>query len=61
MYFGEDKQKVQKIVQNQVPYFRSVYADHVKSMPLLHWNPNQNIIEVFILFFLYQECSLMLQ
>ncbi|XP_042900010.1 phosphatidate cytidylyltransferase, mitochondrial isoform X2 [Parasteatoda tepidariorum] len=45
MYFGEDKQKVQKIVQNQVPYFRNVYADHIKSMPLLHWNPNQNLIE----------------
>lgn len=46
MYFGEDKQKIQNIVKNQMLHFRELYADQLKLMPLLHWNPNKSTIEV---------------
>ncbi|GFW73679.1 phosphatidate cytidylyltransferase, mitochondrial [Trichonephila clavipes] len=45
MYFGEDKQKVENIVKNQVPHFRSLYADQLKLMPQLHWNQTNSTIE----------------
>ncbi|GFQ87073.1 phosphatidate cytidylyltransferase, mitochondrial [Trichonephila clavata] len=45
MYFGEDKRKVENIVKNQVPHFRSLYADQLKLMPQLHWNQTSSTIE----------------
>ncbi|GBM61765.1 Phosphatidate cytidylyltransferase, mitochondrial [Araneus ventricosus] len=45
MHFGEDKQKIENIVQNQVSYFRDLYADQLKLMPQLHWNQSQCTIE----------------
>ncbi|GIY18506.1 hypothetical protein CDAR_527561 [Caerostris darwini] len=45
MYFGEDKQKVENIVMNQVSDFRDLYAEQLKLMPQLHWNQSQCTIE----------------
>ncbi|KAG8200439.1 hypothetical protein JTE90_000522 [Oedothorax gibbosus] len=45
MYFGEDKQKVQKIVKNQMPHFKKLYAEELQLMPLLYWSQNKSIIE----------------
>lgn len=49
MYVGEDKRKVENIVKNQMPYFRKMYDEHIRIMPLLHWKQNQGVIE--------QDCS----
>ncbi|XP_035221448.1 phosphatidate cytidylyltransferase, mitochondrial-like isoform X1 [Stegodyphus dumicola] len=49
MYFGEDKRKIENIVKNQISYFHHLYCDHLKMMPLVHWNQTQHIFE--------QDCS----